>query len=249
MSFRLSLVLAVASVVVCVGLAGLLILWSLGPGVESTSAKGLGDELKARMAEGSHALAEGNFQLAAEELQSAQDSLHKHPDSLSPGERRQLQRMQQQAALLADLLSDSLGEILGRAAGQEDREWQAVFNRRYKDKAVIFEAEVRRDAAGKCHLDYLLHVEREPVRIDLDGLKLLERLPIDKPQRLLFGARVASIRRESPGPSWVIRFLPDSGVLITHAGAAAACGLPTGEDELDEILERQSMWERNLDAS
>lgn len=233
----------------CAALAVIGWFWFAGAGARHAAAGASADEVKNRMEEGSRALSEGNFQLAAEELQQADESLKQHPDTLPPAGRRHLHRMLRQAALLADLLSDSLEEILGRAAGQEDREWQATFNRRYKGKAVVFEAEVRRDAARKYHLNYSLRLEREPVHIDLDELELLQKLPVDTPQRMLFGARLASIRREAPGPTWVIRFVPDSGVLLTHPGAAAACGLPAGSDDMEAILEKQAGWVRNQDGS
>jgi hypothetical protein len=199
-------------------------------------------DLTTRLETGRQALGEGNFQLAVAELGAAQEMVRQQPALLTSEQRRELNRLHQQAELLSDLLTDSLGEILVRAAGLEDREWQAVFTRRYKDRGVVFEAEVRRDAAGKYHVAYVLQAGAEPARVELEDLKLLARLPLERPQRLLFGGRLASIRRESPGPTWVVRFEPESGVLLTDAGAATACGLPADEPALAEVLARQKEW-------
>ena len=78
----------------------------------------------------------------------------------------------------------------------------------------------------------------ERVEEELSDLGLLRRLPLDRPQRLLFGARLASVRRE-PGRGWVVRLEADSGVLITDPGAAVACFLSPEDEEVHELLQRQ----------
>ena len=62
----------------------------------------------------------------------------------------------------------------------------------------------------------------------------------DRPRRLLFGARLASVDRE--GGAWVVRFERASGVLLTDEGAVAACGLPPLDTELREVLRQQDLW-------
>jgi hypothetical protein len=56
---------------------------------------------------------------------------------------------------------------------------------------------------------------------------------------MLFGARLRDCTREEGG-GWVIRFEPDSGVLLTDAEAAAACAAL--EPRLKETLRRQQRW-------
>src|SRR5205823_166192 len=81
-----------------------------------------------------------------------------------------------------------------------------------------------RDEGGRHRLTgYEVLVPDEQVRVRLE-LGLLDRLPLDQPRRLLFGARLASVAREGER-LWVVRFEADSGVLLTDEGAVAACGL------------------------
>jgi hypothetical protein len=198
--------------------------------------------LRVRIALGRSALAEGNFQSAAEELESARRSWTAHAEVLPASEGRELAQLQRQAALLADLLTESLEDVLSRIRGLPEREGQSVFNRRYKGKAVLFYARVRRDAAGQYHLDYALTEGDHPARLELADLRLLEKLPLEDGPLLLFGARLAGVHRE-PAGSWVLGLEPDSGVLLTDRGAALACCFRAWDDEpLDEVLARQAAW-------
>jgi len=190
---------------------------------------------------GEAALAGGNFRLAEEKLAAARALLEQRPGEMTAHERRQVVNLHRQAALLADLLSESLGEILQHASGLPEEEWQAQFARRYRGQAVVFDADVRRDAAGQHLLDYHVQAGVEPARVDLTGLRLLTALPHDRPPRLLFGARLGNVAREVPGV-WVVRFDPDSGVLLTHAGAVAASCPPPIDEDLMQLLRRQETW-------
>jgi hypothetical protein len=204
------------------------------------------EEIGPHLAAGKKALAEGSFHAAAEHLKKASALRDQQPDTLTPEKSRELTRLSRQAALLDDLLSESLSEIILKAAGQQQDEWQADFAHRYEGKAVIFEAWMRRDAAsGKYHLEYPIIAGDEQVRLDLGGLKLLRHLPpLDNPRLLLFGVRLASIRREAPA-SWVIRFQPDSGVFLTDPGAAAACCPRPLDDSLRALVDQQAKWDED----
>lgn len=202
-------------------------------------------DLAGRIDAGRKALAEGKYQQAVKELEAARALRERHPQALSAAAGRQLNQLHRQAALLADLLTESLEEILRHAAGLEKGEWQEVFARRYQGKAFVFDAEVRRDAAGRYAMDYRLRAGDEPVRLELGELKLLRALPLDEPRRLLFGARLASARREERG-AWVVRLDPDSGVLLTDPSEATACCANPPDADLREVLERQAAWIADL---
>ena len=103
-----------------------------------------------------------------------------------------------------------------------------------------FFAEVRRDAQRNYRLDYDFFVREKRAAVELGSLQLLHTLPLGRPQRLLFGVRLASVALE-PGGNWVIRFDPDSGVLLTDPGAVAAC-YSRPLDGLEEVLQRQAAW-------
>jgi hypothetical protein len=203
-----------------------------------TDARVIRDHIRASR----RALAEGNHHLALEELKTALKFLVPSPHLLSPPESRQLTALYRQAELLTDLLSEPLEQILDWAAEvRDDQERQAQFARRYQGKAVVFDDVIRREG-GQCRLQvYELRVKGERARVELGDLKLMAALPLDQPQRVLFGARLAGVAREPPG-DWVVRFDPDSGVLLTDVDAAASCCPAPLDPELLALVKRQAEW-------
>jgi hypothetical protein len=227
---------AVTLAVVVAGFA-LVLLPRLRPQGEEPRAAAA-HEVEAHAEAGTAALAAGKFRLAADELGHACALL----DRRRTPQRRQLVHLCRQAELLADLLDKSMGEILQSAAGQaDDQEWQAQFGTRYRSRSVVFDADVTRDGAGQLRLDFHVQAGLEPARIDVSDLKLLAALPRDRPARLLFGARLASIAREPPGV-WVVHFDPDSAVLLTDPAAVAAAGPGPVDEDLLALLRRQEAW-------
>jgi hypothetical protein len=203
-------------------------------------------EVRTRLERGQGLLSEGKFQLARAELEAARQLAARQAQALTPEEHRHLAQLHRQAALLTDNLDLSLQQILEQAATTDAQEWQAQFTRRYRGRAVVFDGVLRRDLGGQVRmLDYFLFVKNEPVRLEWQELRLLAPLPLQEPQRLLFGARLASARREDRG-MWVVRFEPDSGVLITDPGAAAAVCLQPVDEPLREVLQRQQAWLADL---
>jgi hypothetical protein len=203
------------------------------------------NSLAERVAAGQRALAAGKFQLAAEELDQAYMLLEQQPERRRRGESREVVQLRRQAALLADLLTEPLSEILQNAAKEQEDEWPGQFRRRYQTHAVVFDADVTRDGAGQFRLDFHVRAGPQPARIDVSDLKLLEALPRERAPRLLFGARLASIAREPPG-IWVVRFDPESGVLLTDPGAVAACYPGPVDEDLAGLIQRQQEWLSDL---
>jgi hypothetical protein len=197
------------------------------------------------MAAGRRALGEGHFHLAARELNQAVQRRDQQPGLLAPEEDRQLNQLQRQSDLLARLLTHSLQEVVQQGARvRDDDEWEAQFNKDYRGRTVLFDDLVGPDPTGRPALtSYKVAVAGQKVRVALEDLTLLQALPLDVPQRLVFGARLAQCAREAGGV-WVIRFEPGSGVLLTDAGAAAACGPP--DREVLEVLRRQQAWLEDL---
>jgi hypothetical protein len=209
--------------------------------VAQRGVKASGDAVAAfgRLAAAHTQMSRGNFRLALADLRAACTlrELPAWPRAL----RQELAQLQRQAELLADLMGESLSEVLAHAAAVQEKEWQADFRHRYRGKAVVFDLEVRAGPDGRFEHDWLLRARDEPARLELSDLELLHRVPLDRPQRLLFGARLAAVLRE-PGRGWVVRLDPDSAVLITDAGAAVACSLSPEEPEVRALLERQAEW-------
>jgi hypothetical protein len=207
------------------------------------------DEVRSLIAAGREALRHEDYRIAAARFAEARRRRAERPDSLGPAETRELSRLERQAALIADLLSESLDEILQRAAGTREEERQAQFNLRYRDKAVIFDDVVVRDAAGRFSLEvFEVRAPGEPARVELSDLKLLKALPLAEPQRMLFGARLAGLGREERGGHglWVIHFDPESGVLLTDEDAAGACCPRPLDGELLAVLRQQDEWTTTL---
>jgi hypothetical protein len=207
------------------------------------------EEVRGLIAAGREALRDEKFRVAVARFAEARSRRDEHPESLSAAEGRELNRLYRQAALLADLLSESLGQILASAAGTREEEWRAHFAERYRDRAVIFDDVVTRDAAGRYELaTYEVRAPGEPARVALNDLKLLAALRLAEPRRLLFGARLARLSREEGGGHglWVIHLDPDSGVLITDEEVAGACCPQPLDADLRAVLERQAEWAAGL---
>jgi hypothetical protein len=201
------------------------------------------EAVRQRLEAGREALVQGKYRLALRELEAARALREQHPDALPAADRRRLTQLHRQAALLADLLTEPLEDILRQAADLTDldeREWQDLFADRYRGRSVIFDARVRAEASGDFQLDYAVFCRDRRVRLELANVQLLHRLPLQQPQRLLLGLRLASVRREAGG-GWAIGFEADGAVLLTDPDVAAACcGQPA--EEVREVVQRQAEW-------
>jgi hypothetical protein len=186
------------------------------------------------------ALEEGSYRLALRELDAARDLLARHPRAVDPERANQLRRWRRQADLLADLLPESVSDIVRHSVGRADREWDAVFRERYAGKSLVLDARVFRDAAGHVHVDYQLEAAGGVGEWDFDQLKLLDGLPLQQPQRLMFGFRLRAVRRLARD-RWTVVPEPDSGVLLTDPVVLTGLSVPA-DDELSEVLRRQAAW-------
>jgi DNA-directed RNA polymerase subunit RPC12/RpoP len=208
------------------------------PAAEAGSEEGLAKQVEA----GRSALGQGKFHLARRLLGEAVDRRDEQPGILPPAASRQLNQLHRQADLLSRLLPVSLEEIVRQGRLVRDRTEWALQMDDYRGRSVVFDDVVRRDQRGVPILaTYVVEVDDEIVRLALEDLTLLRDLPLDDEPRLIFGARLHSCEREEGG-EWVIRFVPDSGVLLTDPDAVAAC-LPGSPDRtLEQTLARQRRW-------
>src|SRR5262245_40745975 len=234
--------LAVAAVLITLGILVLAYLWFFGDSSRSDrvliqyAETNPNSALLARHARAEKLLAEGYFRLAVEELSSGEKL---NLASLTTPERLRWDQTQKQAALLADLVAEPLEEILIHAAGTREPEWSAEFEKRYKGKSVVFDAEWQRGPDGGGKIRYPLLAGRDRARLAMEGLAVFKFIPGPGPERVLVGARLASIQLEPPGPAWVVRFQSDSGVLITNPGAARLFS-PADDKELEKTLQRMT---------
>ncbi|HEU5115487.1 MAG TPA: hypothetical protein VFT74_02310, partial [Isosphaeraceae bacterium] len=138
---------------------------------------------------------------------------------------RNARQLADEAAILADRASRTLEEIVEEAARYDPPEqWPSRFETIYRGQAVIVDSEVETEPDHSpfksYELTYRIFVGRPPGRrgrIDLKGFKLFETLRPVKSQRVLFGARLASLTLD--GNEWVVGLEPDSGVIMTRQKA------------------------------
>lgn len=206
-------------------------------------------DLRGQIMAGRQAMAQGDFHLASRELQTALEQDRRRPTALSTAEHGDLLQLQRQSDLLSRLLSRSLQEIVQEADPiLHDEEWQARFSHDYEGKSLLFDDRVQFDNAAPPDrrrrpvlVNYSVMADGKKVRLALEDLDVLQGLPLERPQRLLFGGRLARVEREEGG-RWVVGFAPDSGVLLTDRGAAeAVCPAPL-DMELIAVLKRQAEW-------
>jgi hypothetical protein len=197
--------------------------------------------LTERLTAARNALDEGSYHVARDELTAANDLLTRFPRAVDSDRVRQLRRWRKQAALLADLSSESVGEIARNAAGKADKDWDAIFRERYAGKAIVLDSRVFRDAAGHYHVDYHLEAAGAVGEWEFDKLRLLDALPLQQPQRLVFGFRLRAVRRLARD-RWTVVPEPDSGVLLTDPIVLAGLSVPA-DGELAEVMRRQAAWD------
>jgi hypothetical protein len=81
------------------------------------------------------------------------------------------------------------------------------------------------------------------LRLELHNQKLLDSLPLEEPQRVIFAVRIADIRREDGG-GFLARFDPDSAVLLTDVSAGILSDIP--EAAFRTLMEQQQTWAADL---
>jgi hypothetical protein len=220
--------------------AGLWLLWDrlLFPGSRDGQLSLSAAKLAARIESGEQALHQGEFARAANELALAVSAVQGQPDSLSAEQRRRLRQLHRQAGLLADWPGEPLDHIIARSMPLKDDEW-AVIVGRYRGKGIVFDLELRVDLAGRGEVKPTRRTVLNLV-IQLDNLKLLQWLPLDVPQRVVFGARLADVRRDGPD-SCVVGVDPDSGVLLTDVAPGVLRPILSQTDAA-RILTEQRQW-------
>jgi hypothetical protein len=158
-------------------------------------------------------------------------------------DRKRLMQQQRQAAILADLLSESPAEIARQSLGLPEREWREIFRERHAGRSLILDDTIHRDASGQYHQDLKITLQNLEMKYDLASVKLLQSLPLQHPQRLLIGVRLAGVRKDAA--SWTIQLDPEGGVLMTDEEMLSGLSIPV-DSALREVLKRQQSWLANL---
>lgn len=206
------------------------------------SASATAPDCRSILAEGERQLRQGNVFLAVRELNAALEQRELYSDTLSREEHHRLVQLWRQADLLARLLDQPLEEVVLQAMQhRNEEEWRAKLEH-YRGRSIIFDDVLRRDVQDRPVLaSYVVRAGNIEARVALEDLTLLQKLPLEPPRRWLFGARLSDCRREEGGV-WVLRFEPDSAVLLSdEIVASICCPLPLDEMLL-ALLKRQDEW-------
>lgn len=202
-------------------------------------------DLHQQIEAGRLALTEGRFHQAVQDLGQSWEQVLQQPSSLTEAEQSTLYQWYRQADLLDRLLSQSLQELLAQAqAARGEEEWQARFRKDYQGKAVVFDDLLRLDGEGRPVLGFTSVRSGEvSARLAVEDVRLLTQLPLGQPQRVIFGARLAGFAR-GHGGNWIIRFQPDSGVMLTDEDAFRAFAplLLDRDEGITKVLKQQSEW-------
>lgn len=238
LNFRRFLIVLIVGGALAMGLIFLFVRPFLHRATTTTDGS-MESDRRALLEAGERQLREGNVHLALKELNAALVPLDRKGETLSRDEQQRWEQLRRETDLLAHLLDLPLEDILHHAMQhRNEEEWRAKFEE-YRGRTVVFDDVLRRDARGWPTLGvYVVRVGEVEMRIALEDLTLLRQLALDPPCRCLFGARLASCRREQAG-LWVLRFEPDSAVLFTDEIAASVCCPLPLDEELLAVLKRQ----------
>src|SRR5207244_3613477 len=149
-------------------------------------------EIESLWEQGRQALTKCDFAQAASELGTARTLLDRQPDLLSPVRKRLLLNQQREAALLAEWAADGAKQPEQLFKRDNDPD---LLLRGYRGHVLVFDTDVRRDPRDQYHVEHRRPTVGELIRLDLQNFKLLHRLPLMEPQRLIFAGRLADARR------------------------------------------------------
>jgi hypothetical protein len=197
------------------------------------------ERLEKHLGDGRAAVAEGAWHRAAHELEAAIQLAQHMPTA----DRKRLVQEQREAAILADLLSESPAEIARQSLGLPEREWREVFRERFAGRSLILDDTIHCDASGHFQQGLIIRLHHVEMKYDLASVKLLRHLPLNRPQRVIAGFRLAGIRKDAA--AWSILLDPDGGVLMTDEAMLSRLSVPV-DNALREILNRQQSWSANL---
>jgi DNA-directed RNA polymerase subunit RPC12/RpoP len=208
-------------------------------------------QLESATDEGSKLLKAADFVRAAERLTVA-DRAARGLGADSPQERLAIQ-LKREADLWVFLSTEPLETFVAQmdAANDDDEAaWNRLFTDKFARRMLVFDtwvspptqheiARAKEDERAPHHAEWLIIGSRLRVQLSLRGLRLIDDLPLDEPQRLIFGATLAGLHKSTTEENtWQIELSPDSGVLVTVAEPLKYYHWPEDES-LPEVLKQQ----------
>ena len=183
---------------------------------------------------GALAVADGNFAAASREYLRAASAGRLL--GRSDAKVQSLEQLHRQSEVVCNLAATPLPAALSAAnlAYARDGRWQKQFATAFGDDWLVLDAEIARapdrggrwsaSVSGRHRFDvrFPLRVGGAQVHLTSDASHLETFVEGEQPERMIFAAQVAGVRRDTVTGSWIVR-LRDDVVVITsqhHLGAA-----------------------------
>ena len=184
---------------------------------------------------------QGNFDRAYQLLSAAKSAVDALGGAVEDAE--EIRHAADEAKVFVELCSRSLEDLLEEAGRTAPEAWASRFETLYQGRAILIDSHIEAAPEPGGSSSYLLSYRVFPpgeasnflnnaapperyAEIDLTGFELFELTPPAVGARVIFGARLASLRYESQSDRWIVRLEPKSGVFIKHSGALQAIGWP-----------------------
>ena len=181
--------------------------------------------------EGIAALEAGEFDKANQLLSAAKSAVDSLGGAVQDADK--IRQAADEAAIFVNLISDDLGELLGELGRMRPSERESRFDTLYKGRSIVIDTIITAVPDGTASSKYELAFrilppgesstrEGSPDRMgvfDLTGFKLFEQVARKVGDQVIFGAQLQSLEYDADLKIWLVRFMPKSGVYITHTKA------------------------------
>jgi hypothetical protein len=218
-------------------------------------------QLESATDEGLKLLKTADFVHAVERLEVA-DRAARGLGADSPQERLAIQ-LHQESLLWLHLSREPLDAFLAQldaAGGGDEASWNEQFLRDFGRRTLVFDAWISPPTKAELaeaeggdgeraetdekktpphRAEWTVAAPRLRLQLSLAGLRLMDDLRLTEPRRLIFGAKLAGLRKSISEPDvWLVELEPESGALITVAEPLTYFGWPP-DDSLPGVLESQ----------
>ena len=201
------------------------------------------EEIQSARADWAESLRQGDFHAASEALRKATRLLERFGEG--GRDEREIWHLSRETELYANRLERELDDLIAELRRAATEEPHANSTALPGSGSVLFDFTINvpdaTDPLGTTRALPLL-AAGDPVYLDLESLNLLDDLKIETAKRILFGARIQSIEPRGPrSAGWLLRFVPDSGILLTSPRCLEKAGWPV-DAATRSLLENQHQW-------
>jgi DNA-directed RNA polymerase subunit RPC12/RpoP len=201
--------------------------------------------------EGIKALDEGDFDKAFQLLAAAKSAVDGLSGAVEGAD--EVRQAADESAIFVNLITRELGELLDEAGRTDPITWDSKFDSLYKGRSIVVDSIITAvpDGAKSTKYELLFRAlppgeatnrDGRPERageLDLTNFQLLQMAGRPIGDRVIFGATLASFKRDSESGAWLVRLEPKSGVFITHTKALDSFGRREEPTPTNEAAEDQ----------